>query len=287
MQIGDRWCGQPVNNQEHTMSNETGAPVRAVTDDEVRHYLKHGWVKLEQFYSAVTVAALLERAKARMGELPQSISRTQPQLRMPDEYGWYSRWDGCSHVDDWISGISHSRELAGVAERLVGGPVRFYFDHMFVKIPSAQQGTETPWHQDLPHHPLDRQGALTIWAPLVPCQSEMGSMRFLSGTHKAGLFGRYLNRRDGVDLLQEHPHLVREYEMSPPLDLMPGDVTVHNLAVVHYAPPNRTSAPRWVYACQWLPALTRYTGAPNHRTDGHGLAIDQPFDHPRFPLIVP
>jgi hypothetical protein len=287
MQTGSRRCGKSINDKEHTMWNEPGGRVRAITDDEVNHYRKHGWVKLERFFPLTTVAGLLERAKARMGERPRSIDRTDPRLRMPDEYGWYSRWDGCSHVDGWIREVSHSRELAGVAGRLVGGPVRFYFDHVFVKLPAAQQGTETPWHQDLPHHPLDRQGALTIWAPLVACPPEMGSMRFLSGSHKAGLFGRYLNRRDGVHLLQEHPHLMQEHELSPPLDLMPGDVTVHNLAVVHHAPSNRTDQPRWVYACQWLPALARYTGAPNHRTDGHGLAIDQPFDHPRFPLIGP
>lgn len=269
------------------MSTTTAPRVRAITDDEVSHYLKHGWVRLEKLFSRPAVDALLALARATMGEHPQSVSRTQPKARMPDEYGWYSRWDGCSHSDEWIRDLSHSAALAGVAASLIGGPVRFYFDHVFVKLPAAQAGTETPWHQDLPHHPLDRQGALTIWVPLVDCPARMGSMRFLSGSHKAGLFGRYLNRSDGVDLLQEHPYLMEEFELSPALDLAAGDATVHNLAVVHHAPANRTAAPRWVYACQWLPPLTRYTGAPNHRTDGHGLVVDQPFDHPRFPLIVP
>jgi hypothetical protein len=60
---------------------------------------------------------------------------------------------------------------------------------------------------------------------------------------------------------------------------------VHNLAITHYAPPNATDKPRWVYSTQWLPYRTRYTGAPNHRTEGLGLQIDRPLEHPRFPII--
>lgn len=261
--------------------------VRAIEDTEVRHYLEHGWVKLPRLFSATAVEGLLQRARARMGDTPRSVSRADPGAHIPDEYGWYARWDGCSHADAWIHALSHSRALAAVAARLTGAAARFYFDHIFVKQTEASQGTATPWHQDLPHHPLDRQGALTIWTPLVACPAAMGAMRFLNGSHQAGMFGRYLNRSDGIDLLDEHPHLRTQFSMSPPLDMEAGDATVHNLAVVHYAPPNQGTAPRWVYACQWMPPRTRYTGAPNHRTDGLGLTIDQPFDHARFPVIVP
>jgi len=260
--------------------------IRAIRDDEIQLYRKNGWVRLDKFYSPELVNELLARARKRMGELPLTISRTAPTERMPDEYRWYSRWDGCSHTDDFFHSVSHSKALAKVAASLMDSKVRFYFDHIFVKNPTSRQGTETPWHQDLPHHPLDRQGALTIWAPLMECPPEMGTMRFLNGSHKAGLFGRYLNRSDGICLVDEYPSLLDEYELSPVLHLQPGDVTIHNLAVIHYAQPNQTSSPRWVYACQWLPAKARYTGAPNHRTDGLGLQIDQPFEHARFPEIA-
>ncbi|MCP3102432.1 phytanoyl-CoA dioxygenase family protein [Myxococcus sp. K15C18031901] len=260
--------------------------VRSVTDDEVQHFRTKGWVVLRAFYAPWVVEGVLERARARMGEAPLTVSRTDPHARMPNEFNWYARWDGCSHHDAWIHQFSHSQALARGAARLMGSArVRFYFDHVFVKLPSSSGGGKTPWHQDLPHHPLDRQGALTMWAPLVECPPEMGSMRFLGGSHRVGLLGRYLNRRDGVSLVDENPWVLDAHESSPPLHLRPGDITVHDLAVVHCAQENRSTAPRWVYATQWLPPAARYTGAPNHRTDGHGLALDEPLDHPRFPLI--
>ncbi|TXH66355.1 MAG: phytanoyl-CoA dioxygenase [Lysobacteraceae bacterium] len=259
--------------------------VREITDEEVAHYRENGWVKLEKLFAPWAVEGLLERAKGRMGERPKTVSRLDPNERIPDEYGWYSRWDGPSHADPWIHELSHSRALARVASRLMGGPVRFYFDHIFVKVPAKEHGTMTPWHQDLPHHPLDRQGALTIWVPLIDCPPEMGTMRFLNGSHRSGLYGRFLNRDDGVSLIDDHPDVLERFTQSPPLDLRAGDATVHNLAVIHYAPANITDEPRWVYANQWLPPSARYTGAPNHRTDGWGLELDKPLDHPRFPLI--
>lgn len=260
--------------------------VREITDDEVRHFRENGWVKLERLFPPEAVEGLLARARARMGEHPKTVSRLDPDRTIADEYGWYSRWDGPSHVDTWIHGLSHSRALARVASRLMNGPVRFYFDHIFVKLPARRRGTSTPWHQDLPHHPLDRHGALTIWVPLIECPPEMGSMRFLNGSHRSGLYGRFLNRDDGVTLLDDHPDVLDRFTISPPLHLQPGDATVHDLAVIHYAPENAGDAPRWVYANQWLPPSARYTGAPNHRTDGWELAVDKPLDHPRFPLIA-
>lgn len=263
----------------------TTTGVRAVTAVEVEHFQTYGWVKLDRLLDLDVVGNILERAKAKMGEDPLTLSTDRPTELRPNDFKWYERWDGCSHQDQWIKGFSHSAPIATVAARLMGSAVRFYYDHVFVKVPAQSAGTETPWHQDLPHHPLDRQGALTMWMPLVDCPPEKGTMRFLSGSHRSGPLGRYLNRGDGVNLLDEHPEMADRFEISPELHLKPGDATVHDLGIIHYAPPNTTETPRWVYTLQWLPPHARYTGAPNHRTDGHGLVLDQPLDHPRFPLI--
>ena len=260
--------------------------VRPLTDDEVAHYRLNGWAKLAGLFPRWAIEGLLARAQMRMGAAPLTVSRIDADERTPNEYGWYARWDGCSNIDPWIHDLSHSRALATAASRLLGTPVRFYFDHFFVKVPARDGGSETPWHQDLPHHPVDRQGVITIWVPLVDCTPEMGTLRFLNGSHRAGLLGRYLNRRDGICLVDEHPWVLHEYTVSEPLTLRAGDATVHNLAIVHRAPANDSPSPRWVYVTQWMSVLTRYTGAPNHRTDGLGLRVDEPFEHPRFPPIA-
>jgi ectoine hydroxylase-related dioxygenase (phytanoyl-CoA dioxygenase family) len=263
----------------------TSAKIGSVSSEEVAGFRRLGWTVLDNLLDRATVKEILARAISRMGEVPRTVLRHQPEQRVENAYGWYARWDGCSHHDPFIAEVSHSRELATAASRLMGKPVRFYFDHIFAKLPTHSAGRDTPWHQDLPHHPLDRHGALTMWIALVDCPPEMGTMRFLSGSHRAGLFGRFLNREDGVTLVDDHSDVLERFEACSPLELRAGDATVHDLAIIHRAPENATDRIRWVYVCQWLPADARYTGAPNHRTDGLGLMVDRPLDHPHFPLI--
>src|SRR5262245_37655872 len=116
---------------------DPSAGIRAISDEEVGHFQLNGWVTLEGLLPHSVLAALLDRAVARMGSDPLTVSRANPDERIANEYGYYERWDDCSHQDPWIRRLSHSRPLAGVAARLLGGPVRFYFDHVFVKRPAA------------------------------------------------------------------------------------------------------------------------------------------------------
>src|SRR3954470_2796248 len=120
------------------MSSDCLCEIRDVTQDEIGHYKKNGWVKLEKLFAPEIVENLLARAKQRMGPDPLSVSRADPGSRVSDAFKWYSRWDSCSYHDEWIRTVSHSRALARIATRLMGVSVRFYFDQMFVKVPAAK-----------------------------------------------------------------------------------------------------------------------------------------------------
>jgi ectoine hydroxylase-related dioxygenase (phytanoyl-CoA dioxygenase family) len=265
-----------------TVNNAIKGPL---SPEQVSSYRENGYMKLEQVIDADVVQGLLSRAKHRMGEDPLTVKRGGAGERIKAEYRWYARWDECSVEDEWIRSLSHSPKLASIASQLCGEPVRFYSDHVFAKAPATKAGGDTPWHQDFPHHPHDRQGALNIWIALVDCPPEKGTMRFLEGSHRAGQLGRYFNRRDNVTLIDEHPWVLERYRMSDPISLSAGDATVHDMAVIHAAPENTTNEPRWVYSTLWLPVSVRYTGASNHRTDNIGLVVDQPMEHPQFPII--
>jgi ectoine hydroxylase-related dioxygenase (phytanoyl-CoA dioxygenase family) len=248
--------------------------IRSLTDEEILRYREHGWVKLDGLLAPELVKQLLNRGKQHVSTGSSSSSRTA-----------FDRWDACSARDAWIRTLSHSGALAGAASQLMAEPVRFYYDTMFVKPPARNNGRDTPWHQDLPQHPFDRRGLLNIWVALVDCPPAKGTMRFLSGSQRAGSLGRHLYRTDGVDLVQDNPWLLEEYELTPPLHLREGDATVHDLAIAHCAPENTTDSARWAYIVQWIPAAALYNGAPNRRTDGLGLQVGQPLDHPNFPIL--
>jgi hypothetical protein len=259
--------------------------IREVTEEEVQHYRQNGWVKLERLVDPAIMASILERVKARMGEDAQNTKDRRGGLKNEKVNALWQYYEGLSEEDDFVYEFSHSRELARVAARLLGRPVCFYSDEVMCKLPERAGGGKTPWHSDFPYHPFDRRGVCTFWFPLVDCPPEKGTMRFLSGSHDSGPWGRFVTRDDGVDVLDFFPELRDRFPISPPLHLHVGDATVHDRNIIHMAPPNQTATPRWVYSHGYFPHDALYTGAPNRRMDGLGLEVNKPINHPKFPLI--
>ena len=260
---------------------------RAITDDEVATYRKNGWVKLDGLITPEVAAALLERLKKQMGsdakaDVAGGYGVKTP--RPPQARAMFNNWEDPSKTDPILKAFSRSPAMARAASRLASGPVRAWADEALVKMPARDAGGKTPWHQDFPYMPFDRIGVFNVWVALEDCPPEKGSMRFVTGSHRLGPQGRVIHLQD-VDTLTLHPWIEQEYEISPPLNLRAGDATVHDYATIHYAPPNETDTPRWVYVMSFLPADTLYTGAPQRRTDGLGLQLNQPLEHENFPVL--
>jgi len=258
--------------------------IRQPTSDEVDFYRENGWVKLDGVVPVELADSLLTVAKEEMGEDADYPVYSARGAR-------YSAWPDASRSKDSLRSVSQSPELGRISSTLLHGrSLRWYTDTFMAKRSSDSGGAPTPWHQDLPQHAFDRVGAMTMWMPLVDCPPEKGSLRFLSGSHRAGPLGRFGRRADGgsrtEDVLDVYPSIAKEYEESPPLHLQVGDATVHDFLTVHSAPDNATESLRWVYAVTWFPAETLYTGADSYRTNDLGLEIDQPFDDLRFPVIA-
>jgi ectoine hydroxylase-related dioxygenase (phytanoyl-CoA dioxygenase family) len=251
--------------------------VRQVAPDEVLFYREHGWVKLENIIQPSLTEMLLMLAKEHMGQNAEKQEFNSRGAR-------YAAWVNGSSENEWLRSISQSRELGSIASTLVGNrKMRWYTDIFMAKLSVGGGGARTPWHQDLPHQAFDRGGALSLWIPLVDCPPEKGSMRFLSRSKTAGPLGRFGMRADGLDIVDYYPHVLDEFEMSPPMHLKIGDATAHDFLTVHSAPDNLTDSTRWVYAVTWFPAETLYNGARSLHTSG--LEVDKEFDDNRFPVV--
>lgn len=256
------------------------AGVRDVTAEEVAFYREHGWVKLDGLIAPELAAEILERLQRKMGiraHAEQHMGTFAALLPGPE-------WDNPSAEDERLREISHSAGFGRAGSALAGGrPMRFWIDSGIAKLPVADGGKRTGWHQDYGLRPIDRSGQLNIWIALVDMPPEQGAMRFLSGSQRAGVLGRRTTPEP--DVLQMFPEALAPYPISPPLHLAPGDATVHDGLTLHSAPANETDATRWSYVVSVFPADALYTGMPYGDVDALGLEINQPFDHPRFPVL--
>jgi Phytanoyl-CoA dioxygenase (PhyH) len=271
-----------------TTQSRIDQSIRGVNDDEVAAYLANGWVKLESFMAPGLAAELLEHTMGRMGEdATAEMPDNRPGIMNPQLRALWNDWQNPSEEDELFRSVSQSSAMGRVGSRLLRDrDVRWWSDGILCKLPASGGGARTPWHQDFPYLSLDRIGLLNVWVALVDMPPEMGTMRFLNGSHRIGPMGRVIHRTDGKDLLDLYPWIAEEHEVSPPLTLKAGDATVHDWMTVHAAPPNDTSQPRWAYTDSLFPAETLFTGAQQRRTDGLELKINEPLDHPRFPVLT-
>jgi ectoine hydroxylase-related dioxygenase (phytanoyl-CoA dioxygenase family) len=161
--------------------------------------------------------------------------------------------------------IVFSRRFAGVAAAVLGvSSVRLYHDQALFKPPGRDR---TPWHQDRYYWPLDTDRTVTMWLPLVDVDEDMGSMRFASGSHRAGPLGE-LAISDDTDrrltaLLDERRWPI----WSAPLRA--GDATFHAGGTIHSAGANRSDRTREVLTVIYYAAGTRAAAPsnPNQQTD--------------------
>ena len=260
--------------------------VREVTADEVAFYREHGWVKLDGLVRRDVVAAMLDWGKhERERHLAAEASDTGSQVR---DHGIWTEWRFVATDDERepFRSVALSPEMGRNAQLLIGRdvPVRYWYDLVAVKVPSGEEGASerTGYHQDLPNHPQDRIGTLTIWIALDDVSPEQGSMRFVSGSHREGPLGR-----GARDQLEEYPALLDRLELSPPLYLHPGDATCHDGLTIHGAPANTGTKARWSFIVDYFPDDVRYNGAPYKRTDDIALQTGERFEHERFPIIYP
>jgi hypothetical protein len=273
----------------------TANPCRSVTAEEIAHYHNSGWVKLPAFVDRSVVKLLLKIAYERMGEDADSnavIEKLEPGVEKKIAYFNAEYGGGLANprVRPLIEGLGRSGKALLGRRRPVG--VRYFSDFYAPKLPSSNKNARhggngpTSFHQDYTNFSVDRTGGMTFWIALEDYGPEFGTMSFVNGSHRLGVFGNYRTYQKGEDLLDIYPDLRNELEISPPVSYAAGDVTVHSHMTAHGAGANLTERPRWAYLVLVQPADACWTGAPAEAFDSAGMEINKPLPEERFPTLA-
>jgi ectoine hydroxylase-related dioxygenase (phytanoyl-CoA dioxygenase family) len=145
--------------------------------------------------------------------------------------------------DELVRRFTLSRRFARVAAELLGvDGVRLYHDQALFK---EAGGGRTPWHQDQHYWPLDTDKTITMWMPLVDVPPSIGTMTFVSGSHRLGYLGEY-SISDESDAAFERMIADRSLSLETHGPAAAGDATFHAGWMLHSAPPNPTGTLRAV-----------------------------------------
>ena len=267
------------------MDKQRGYPCRDVTDEEVAHYEKNGWVKLTKFLHPAIVNTLLERGIMLMG--PDGQSNEDYGIRQSYFNPFPCNGLSVPEIREMLFGIGKNAKR--LMNRKSGTGTRYFFDTFVPKLPAAKVSRRggngpTSFHQDFITFAMDRSGGMQFWVPLEPCGPEKGTMSFINGSHKMGVLGNYSAYR-GLDISEVWPELL-EMEVSGPMTYELGDVTVHNHLTVHGAGSNTTDSPRWALITSTLPVDAHWNGSPPEAFDPAHLKPYEPLDEERFPTLA-
>lgn len=256
------------------------SPFRQVTEAEIRHFRENGWVHLKGFIPADHVRDALAVGKQAMGI--DAATNDIPDSKV------YFNVHPMRQLDHPVLApviASFGKCAAALSERPEVG-VRYLVDYFAVKLPTSRADGhgKSDWHQDFAAQVADRSGAMTFWMALEDLPPDMGTMAFLSRSHREGVMGDFRSYGD-ANLLDAYPDVAQRCPSSGHLTMAAGDVTVHSDLCVHAAAANQSDRVRWTYITIINPGDIRWTGAPSIAYDTSGLEALSPLDGERYPRL--
>ena len=214
------------------------------------HLAEHGWLVVR---GAVP--------PARVAELERALDAVVPEASYP---AWGDRvveLAGISRAAPTLAAHAADAALAALAGRALGAArVQLLQDTVFIKAPARP--ASVAWHQDFTYLGyLDRPGVVTLRLALTPCTIASGCLRVLDGSHRWAHAPENLAlRRDHVeDALAALPAELRARADGggTPIELAPGDVSVHHCLTFHGSEPNTSARPRKTLAVRLVDGACR------------------------------
>lgn len=133
--------------------------------------------------------------------------------------------------------------LVGAFSQLLGGPVRFWHDQVFVK--PAGDGGIVAWHQDYSYWTRTRPMAhLTAWIALDDSGLENGCVHYVPGSHRWDLLPKKGLANDMNAVLDVLTDDQKQSFRPVPSVLKAGQASFHHPLMLHGSYENRSSRPR-------------------------------------------
>lgn len=231
-----------------------------VTDDEIEHFHRNGYLHLRGLLTADEVAELevvYDRFLRREIEVPGKdyCDMAGDYGRRPDDYSIINVMLPRRYFPAWQGNV-YERRAASVAAQLCGEGMTIDYDQLLAKQPFKDDAVFA-WHQDMAYWPdtPDTRTA-TLWLAIDDSTIDNGCMRFVPGSvneptlrpHRPLYGDRGTSHALGTEL--------RPDDEVVDVPIRRGDVTVHNERVVHGSGGNHTAGFRRAYVLAFRPLET-------------------------------
>lgn len=151
--------------------------------------------------------------------------------------------------------IATDSRLVDLVASVLGENIALWGCQAFAKPPG--DGLEVPMHQDGQYWPIEPLATCTVWVAVDRADRENGCLRVIPGSHRERItYNHRVSERDGLVLNQEVDD-PRAFTAEPvDVELEAGEVSLHDVHMVHGSNPNRSARRRGGLAIRYMPTTS-------------------------------
>jgi ectoine hydroxylase-related dioxygenase (phytanoyl-CoA dioxygenase family) len=150
----------------------------------------------------------------------------------------------------WLADLVRHPTILDAVEDVLGPNLLVWSTSFFIK--NARDPAYVSWHQDATYWGLSEPNVVTAWVAFTDATVANGAMRMVPGSH-----GEQLAHRD---TFAPHNLLSRGQEIAVDVDeargvdivLRAGEMSLHDVRMVHGSPPNRSDDRRIGFAIRYI-----------------------------------
>jgi hypothetical protein len=223
-------------------------------DDEIAHYRREGWVVPRYRLPAERVARMVEALEALLRANPGVRPEKLVSAHIEGKGGEGDNGEGVRGNRAFLE-LARDPEIVELVSGALGEDVILWGCHVFCK--PAEEGYETPWHQDGHYWPIRPLATCTAWVALEPSTVQNGCLRVIPRSHAARRLHEHLHEeRADLTLSQRMAAGTFDEAEAVDIELEPGQMSLHDVYMIHGAKPNTSGLRRTGAALRYMPSTS-------------------------------
>ena len=168
--------------------------------------------------------------------------------------------DNCGALlryDMVFADYAHEPRILDMVAQIIGPDIALWNMSFFAK--PAVNGKAVPWHQDGEYWPIRPLATCTLWIALDDSTPENGCLQVIRGSHRDRALRKHQSN-PSPDLVLHEELAATEFDEGEAVDIVlrRGQVSLHDVYLVHGSAPNTSEKPRRGITMRFMPTTSLY-----------------------------
>ena len=212
-----------------------------LTEQEIKKYKTDGYVVPEYRVPSHILDSIDKKTDAFIGKNPEFRDNCSALLRQDVSFANYCFTPG----------------ILDMAAQVIGPDIALWNMSLFGK--PANDGKATPWHQDGEYWPIRPLATCSVWIAIDESSEENGCLEVIPGSHRGRTLSQHQhNPSDDLTLHEELLDTEFDPKSSKKILLQRGQISLHDVFLMHGSEPNRSSKRRRGMTMRLMPTTSHW-----------------------------